>query len=136
MSTPRLPNQKTQYKKLNERLSRYVASVLSIYESLNKEAAKIALSTDYDGTEEFSFDDYPITKDRVQKLQQQFVSNLGGVIMSGTSEEWKNSNLLQDMIADKVLGKYVGKRKGKEFEHYYQRTAERSKHSSRERIKG
>lgn len=120
MSTPRLPNQKTQYKKLNERLSKYMASVLSIYESLNKEAAKIALSTDYDGTEEFSFDDYPITKDRVQKLQQQFVSDLGGVIMSGTSEEWKNSNLLQDMIADKVLGKYVGEHKGKEFEHYYQ----------------
>ena len=55
MSTPRLPNQKTQYKKLNERLSKYMASVLSIYESLNKEAAKIALSTDYDGTEEFNF---------------------------------------------------------------------------------
>ena len=123
MSTPRLPNQKTQYKKLNERLSRYVASVLSIYESLNKEAAKIALSTDYDGTEEFSFDDYPITKDRVHKLQQQFVSDLGGVIMSGTSEEWKNSNLLQDMIADKVLGKYVGEHKGKEFEHYYQKNS-------------
>lgn len=123
MSTPRLPNQKTQYKKLNERLSKYMASVLSIYESLNKEAAKIALSTDYDGTEEFSFDDYPITKDRVQKLQQQFVSDLGGVIMSGTSEEWKNSNLLQDMIADKVLGKYVGEHKGKEFEHYYQKNS-------------
>lgn len=123
MSTPRLPNQKTQYKKLNERLSKYMASVLSIYESLNKEAAKIALSTDYDGTEEFSFDDYPITKDRVQKLQQQFVSDLGGVIMSGTSEEWKRSNLLQDMIADKVLGKYVGEHKGKEFEHYYQKNS-------------
>lgn len=123
MSTPRLPNQKTQYKKLNERLSKYMASVLSIYESLNKEAAKIALSTDYDGTDEFSFDDYPITKDRVQKLQQQFVSDLGGVIMSGTSEEWKNSNLLQDMIADKVLGKYVGEHNGKEFEHYYQKNS-------------
>ena len=123
MSTPRIPNQKTQYKKLNERLSKYMASVLSIYESLNKEAAKIALSTDYDGTGEFSFDDYPITKDRVKKLQQKFVSDLGGVIMSGTSEEWKNSNLLQDMIADKVLGKYVGEHNGKEFEHYYQKNS-------------
>lgn len=123
MSTPRLPNQKTQYKKLNERLSKYMASVLSIYESLNKEAAKIALSTDYDGTEEFSFDDYPITKDRVQKLQQQFVSDLGGLIYAGTSDEWKRSNLLQDMIADKVLGKYVGEHKGKKYEHYYQKNS-------------
>ena len=123
MSTPRLPNQKTQYKKLNERLSKYMASVLSIYESLNKEAAKIALSTDYDGTEEFSFDDYPITKERVQKLQQQFVSDLGGLIYAGTSDEWKRSNLLQDMIADKVLGKYVGEHKGKKYEHYYQKNS-------------
>lgn len=123
MSTPRLPNQKTQYKKLNERLSRYVASVLSIYESLSKEAAGIALTTDYDGESEFSFKDYPITRDRIQKLQQQFVSDLGGLIYAGTSDEWKRSNLLQDMIADKVLGKYVGEHKGKKYEHYYQKNS-------------
>lgn len=123
MSTPRLPNQKTQYKKLNERLSKYMASVLSIYESLSKEAAGIALTTDYYGESEFSFKDYPITRDRIQKLQQQFVSDLGGLIYAGTSDEWKRSNLLQDMIADKVLGKYVGEHKGKKYEHYYQKNS-------------
>ena len=123
MSTPRLPNQKTQYKKLNERLSKYMASVLSIYESVSKEAAGIALTTDYDGESEFSFKDYPITRDRIQKLQQQFVSDLGGLIYAGTSDEWKRSNLLQDMIADKVLGKYVGEHKGKKYEHYYQKNS-------------
>ena len=136
MSTPRIPNQKSQYKKLNERLSKYMASVLAIYDSLNKEAAKIALSTDYDGTGEFSFDDYPITKDRVKKLQEQFVSDLGALIYSGTSDEWKRSNQLQDMIADKVLGKYVGTHDGKEFEHYYQKNGPALKAFQQRKEKG
>ena len=48
MSKPKIPNQKKKYQELNSRLNRYVALVEQIYDTLNLEAAKIALNTEYD----------------------------------------------------------------------------------------
>ena len=48
MAKPNIPNQKKKYQELNSRLNRYVALVEQIYDTLNLEAAKIALNTEYD----------------------------------------------------------------------------------------
>ena len=124
MAKPRIPNQKKQYQLLNRRLAAYMAAVRRIYGELNGEAARIALSTGYDGKQPFAWKDYPATKARVRKLQERFVSQLGGLIMTGTSDEWKRSNLQQDLIVDKVLKAYHTSREDAANERYYRDNSE------------
>ena len=121
MAKPKIPNQKSKYNALNKRLANYVALVRQIYDVLNLEAAKMAESVKYkDEGKEFHFKDYPELTDRVKKLQNTFVSDISSVIYGGTSEEWKNSNLVQDLVADKVLKTYGAKVDGRKYKVYYQ----------------
>ena len=121
MAKPNIPNQKSKYNALNKRLANYVALVRQIYDTLNLEAAKMAESVRYkDEGKEFRFKDYPELTDKVKKLQSSFVSDIGSVIYSGTSQEWKNSNLVQDLVADKVLKTYGAHVNGQKYKIYYQ----------------
>lgn len=108
MAKPKIPNQKKKYQELNSRLNRYVALVEQIYDTLNLEAAKAVLRTDYsaDSDKPFKWSDYPQTRKQISDIQMQFVDDIHSVIYRGTSEEWKNSNEVQDLIADKVLQAY------------------------------
>lgn len=124
MAKPRIPNQKKQYQLLNRRLAAYMAAVRRIYGELGSEAARIAATTGYDGKKPFAWKDYPRTKARVQQLQERFVSQLGSLIMSGTSDEWRRSNLHQDLIVDKVLKAYHTSRKDARNERYYRDNSE------------
>lgn len=122
MAKPKTPNQKRKYGELNKRLAKYVMLVESIYEDLNLEAAKIVGITDFtiDSDRPFMWSDYPQTRKRIRDLQERFVEDIGSVIYSGTSEEWKNSNEVQDLLANKVLQTYgatIGKKK---YEILYQ----------------
>ncbi len=122
MAKPKTPNQKRKYGELNKRLAKYVMLVESIYEDLNLEAAKIVGITDFtiDSDRPFMWSDYPQTRKRIRDLQERFVEDIGSVIYSGTSEEWKNSNEVQDLLANKVLQTYgatIGKEK---YEILYQ----------------
>lgn len=122
MAKTKTPNQKRKYGELNKRLAKYVMLVESIYEDLNLEAAKIVGITDFtiDSDRPFMWSDYPQTRKRIRDLQERFVEDIGAVIYSGTSEEWKNSNEVQDLLANKVLQTYgatIGKEK---YEILYQ----------------
>lgn len=122
MAKPKTPNQKRKYGELNKRLAKYVMLVESIYEDLNLEAAKIVGITDFaiDSDKPFMWSNYPQTRKRIRDLQERFVEDIGAVIYSGTSEEWKNSNEVQDLLANKVLQTYgatIGKKK---YEILYQ----------------
>lgn len=122
MAKPKTPNQKRKYGELNKRLAKYVMLVESIYEDLNLEASKIVGITDFaiDSDKPFMWSDYPQTRKRIRDLQERFVEDIGAVIYSGTSEEWKNSNEVQDLLANKVLQTYgatIGKEK---YEILYQ----------------
>ena len=123
MATPRTPNQKKRYAALNKRLSKYVSLVQSVYDMLGLEAASIVRNmTNYSeqSNRPFRFKDYPQTKGRVNELMRFFSHDLQALIYSGTTEEWKQSNLVQDLLANDVLKAY-GIRRGKEkFTHYYQ----------------
>ncbi|MCM1576989.1 MAG: hypothetical protein NC035_08435 [Bacteroides sp.] len=132
----RIPNQRNQYKQLNQRLAKYVIAVQSLYDDLNMQASKLALSTNYDGSKPFSFADYPQLKNKVVKLQENFVGDIGAVIMRGTSDEWKKSNQLQDMLADKVLQAYTGNKDRKKYTHYYQTNSSQLKAFQRRKDKG
>ncbi len=109
MPKPKIPNQKKKYQELDNRLNRYVALVEQIYNTLNLEAAKIALNTEYDidSGVVFKFSDYPQANKAIADIQAQFVSDVRSVIYRGASDEWKNSNEVQDLMADKILKAYT-----------------------------
>jgi len=120
MASPKIPNQKSKYDALNIRLAKYVALIQSVYDTLNNEAAQIAMRTGYDGEKEFKFSDYPQTKESVLQLQKDYAQSLSSIIYSGTSEEWKNSNLIQDLIARNAINFYTSTHNGKKNKVYYQ----------------
>lgn len=105
---PKIPNQKKKYQELNNRLNRYVALVEQVYDTLNLEAAKLFETTGHlsDSRIPFKFSDYPQTRKRIADIQVQFVDDIRSIIYRGTSEEWKNSNEVQDLMANKVLQAY------------------------------
>lgn len=124
MSKPKIPNQKNKYKELNNRLAGYVALVRNIYDALNLEAAKMVYGVNYDGIDSFKFSSYPQLKDRVSKLQNRFVSDMQSLIYSGISNEWKESNIVQDLLANKVLKTYGAKIRRRDYTIYYQNNSE------------
>lgn len=138
MAKPKIPNQKKKYQELNNRLNRYVSLVERIYDTLNLEAAKIALNTEYDadGGTVFKFSDYPQTKKRINDLQAEFVNDIHAVIYRGTSDEWKNSNEVQDLMTDKVLKAYTAKIDKEKYKVLYQTNSDALKAFQRRKDKG
>lgn len=136
MGKPRLRNKRKEYKELSKRLAGYMMQVRVIYDRLNERAASIVESVGYDGSVEFSFVDYPETKRDLQLLQRQFVDDMQSLIYSGTSAEWKRSNLLQDLVANKALKYYRAQVAGKKFKHYYQTNSDQLKAFQRRTERG
>lgn len=138
MAKPKIPNQKKKYQELNNRLNRYVTIVEQIYDTLNLEAAKIVDSTDYsaDSTGPFKFSDYPQTNKRIADLQAQFVDDIRSVIYRGTSEEWKNSNEVQDLMTNKVLKAYTAKIDKEKYKVLYQTNSDALKAFQNRKDKG
>lgn len=137
MGTPRGINQKGKYTALNARLNRYVLMVQAVYDACTLEAAKIAERTGYSaGDVPFRFADFPATKDAMRKLQSQFVGDIGAIIHRGTSEEWKQSNIVQDLLADKVLKFYGSKAGGEKHRVYYQTNSDVLKAFQQRKISG
>lgn len=124
MGKPRLPNQRKAYRRLSKRLAGYMMQVRSIYDRLNEKAAAIVESVNYDGSVEFFFADYPELGRDLLLLQRQYVREMQSLIYSGTSAEWINSNMFQNLIANKVLGFYGAQVSGHKFKHYLQTNSE------------
>ena len=121
MPKPKIPNQRKAQLEHKKRIERYVALINQLYDKLNKEASKLALATDHDPAKQFLWSDYPQTKAALEKLQSQFISEMQAIIMAGTSAEWKESNLVQDLIAKKLLKAYTGSTKsGEEYTRYFE----------------
>lgn len=121
MSKPDLPNFRNGQNSHRRRIERYIALINQLYDKINKEAAKIALSTGHDPEKQFFWSDYPQTKAALEKLQSRYVSGMGAIIMAGTSAEWKESDLVQDLVAKRVLKAYTGTTKaGKEYTRYFE----------------
>lgn len=139
MTKPKTPNQKRKYSELNDRLAKYVALIEEIYEQLNLEAAKlVSNSTDYnaEASKPFRWADYPQTRKKIADIQRQFVEDIRAVIMRGTSEEWKNSNEVQDLLANAVLRAYDAQVDGEQYRIYYQENSDALKAFQERKDKG
>lgn len=121
MPKPKIPNSRKAALEHRKRIERYTALINQLYDRLNKEAAKIALSTGHDPAAQFLWSDYPETRKALKDLQEQYVSEMTGIVMAGTSAEWKESDLVQDLVAQKLLKAYTGTTKaGDEYARYFQ----------------
>jgi len=138
MAKPKIPNQKKKYQELNNRLNRYVALVEQIYDTLNLEVAKAVSCTDYSAESDkpFKWSDYPQTRKQIADIQMQFVDDIHSVIYRGTSEEWKNSNEVQDLMADKVLQAYDAIVDKKKYTVLYQTNSDALKSFQSRKDKG
>lgn len=101
-----------------------MSQVQSIYDRIAKEMAIAVESTSYDGSFEFQFRDYPELNQIVNKLMSGYVSQMNGLIYSGTSNEWKESNIMQDLLARKVLRAYDFEKGGDKYQRYFQPNTE------------
>lgn len=136
MKKPKLPNQKKAYKDLGKRLNAYTRKIISIYETLAKESAKIATSTDFDGDGEFSFGDYPRTEKKVNALLDYYSNNMHTLVYNGISDEWKNSNTLQDLLAKRVIGTFTRKIADAKQKAYFEHNNAAKKAFMERKIKG
>lgn len=138
MSKPKIPNQKKKYQELNNRLNRYVAIVEQIYDTLNLEAAKAVSRTDYsaDSDKPFRWSDYPQTRKQIADIQMQLVDDIHSVIYRGTTEEWKNSNEVQDLMANKVLQAYDATIDKQKYKVLYQTNSDALKAFQNRKDKG
>lgn len=137
MGTPRGINQKGKYTSLNARLNRYMLLVQGVFDTCSLETAKIAERTGYVAEDvQFRFSDYPETKAAIRKVQDRFVGDIGAIIHRGTSDEWKQSNLVQDLLADKALKYYGSKAGGEKHKVYYQTNSDVLKAFQQRKISG
>lgn len=138
MAKPKIPNQKKKYQELNGRLNRYVALVEQIYDTLNLEAAKVVSRTKYspDSDKPFKWSDYPQTKKQIDDIQKHFVEDINATIYRGTTEEWKNSNEAQDLIANRVLKAYNAQVDRDKYKVLYQTNSDALKAFQNRKDKG
>lgn len=120
MAKIKTPNQKKAYRELAKRLNRYTKRILAIYAVLANEAAKVAISAGYDGDKEFSFDNYPNTKRKVNSLLDFYAENMQTVVYSGITEEWENSNTFQDLLVRRIIKAYTKRIGDKRVKRYYE----------------
>lgn len=121
MPKPKIPNSRKAALEHRKRIERYAALINQLYDKLNKEAAKVALGVSPDVEKPFSWADYPETRRALKELQDRYISEMTGIVMAGTSAEWKESNLVQDLVAQKLLKAYTETTKvGNEYSRYFQ----------------
>lgn len=117
---PKTTNQKKAYYALNSRLVKYMTVVQGIYDRMANSLSIAIDGINYDGSAEFLFEDFPELRQTVNELMTDYVAQMNNLIYSGTSKEWRNSNLLQDLLARKVLKTYEFESKGRKYQRYFQ----------------
>lgn len=117
---PNIPNQKKAYDALNKRLVNYVAQVQSIYDRIASQVATAIDGVGYDGSAEFLFEDYPELKQTINGIMTSYAAQMNNLIYAGTTKEWKESNIMQDLLARKVLRAYDFEKGGDKYNRYFQ----------------
>ena len=121
---PKIPNQKKAYNALNGRLVNYVAQVQSIYDRISSQVATAIDGVGYNGSAEFLFEDYPELKQTINGIMTSYAAQMNNLIYAGTTKEWKESNIMQDLLARKVLRAYDFEKGGDKYNRYFQQNTD------------
>lgn len=107
----------------NARTVLYSKQVETIYATACQEAANIgATISGFNADKPFTFADYPLTQNRIEKLTSGLGSSVEAVIVNGITAEWKESNFKSDELAKSILGyAYKGKdfKKVEQYQKYF-----------------
>ena len=67
----------------------------------------------------FSFDDYPITRKRTERLLAGLKSRIEAVVVNGIKAEWTLANNKNNELANRVFGDNIGKLSQAQYRRYY-----------------
>lgn len=67
----------------------------------------------------FSFDDYPITRKRIESLMSGLKTSIETVVLNGIKAEWTLANSKNSELANRVFGKNVGRLTQAQYRRYY-----------------
>lgn len=67
----------------------------------------------------FSFDDYPITRKRIENLMSGLKSRMQAVVLNGINAEWTLANNKNSELVNRVFGKNAGKLTQAQYRRYY-----------------
>lgn len=67
----------------------------------------------------FSFDDFPITRKRIESLMAGLKSRMEMVVLNGIKAEWTLANNKNNELANRVFGNNIGKLTQEQYRRYY-----------------
>lgn len=116
-----------QMKKLNKydlrhkrNIKVYELQIDNIYHDAIREAVSISETVGKIKPDTpFSFDDYPITRKRIENLMSGLKSRMQAVVLNGINAEWTLANNKNSELANRVFGKNVGKLSEAQYRRYY-----------------
>lgn len=105
-----------------KRINAYLKGVDSIYRIAILEVSNLVSSLNYDSSKPFTWNSYPQTKAKIDKVIHGLFSGLNVTITDATTKEW----LEACMANDKLVKKFLNNTKFKAIttNHYYQRNLE------------
>lgn len=101
-------------------LKLYEAQIDAIYHEAIREAVSISDTVAKVNTDKpFSFDEYPITRKRIDDLLSGLKSKMETIVMNGIKAEWTLANDKNNIIVSKVFGRHVDKLTPEQQKKYF-----------------
>lgn len=100
-------------------LRRYGQIIDEIFREAVNEAVRLSENADFDPTRAFSFDDYPILKQRLQELLSRLKNSLLTAIVNGVNSEWTLSNNKNNELSRRVFGDNIGRLTQEQYRRYF-----------------
>lgn len=101
-------------------LTKYEAQIVELFRGAVREAASLThLLGDFNPEKPFSFSDYPITQQRVERLLGGLKNDIYGVIVNGVRSEWTLANNKNNELCNQVFGDAIGALSQEQYERYY-----------------
>lgn len=92
----------------------------AIYKEATREAAAIGMIVqNFNPDKPFTFDDYPLTRERVERLMMSFKAAVEVCVVNGVESEWTLANNKNNELANRVFGKNVGRLTQEQYRRYY-----------------
>lgn len=107
-------------KKHQRNITAYERQIDEVFKTATREAAMLAAVAGVISPDKpFSFDDYPVTRKRLEKLLSGLKNRLSAVIVNGINSEWTLANNKNSELANRVFGDNVGKLSEEQYRKYY-----------------
>lgn len=101
-------------------LRKYELQIDALYKEAIREAVAISgIVGQIKPDTPFSFDDYPITRKRIESLMSGLKSNIEMVVLNGIKSEWTLANNKNSELANRVFGDNIGRLTQAQYRRYY-----------------